>query len=336
MNSRRDRLVSVQADKEKETNAGLWLDKYIVEQDREKNESRHELVKDVCAMPIPAIYKAYYDQWDKQLQESGAKRRYAVVKGRMIIGLGSESVLETSISLHRTYGVPYIPGSALKGLAANYARQRLGEHWKQGSPAYKVVFGDTDDAGYIVFFDALYMPDSKNENVKVLHPDIITVHHPKYYQGASEAPTDRDNPNPVPLLSATGTYLVALAAPDLQQGQGDQWIATTFSIIENAVETLGVGAKTSSGYGRMKFLPESVDPDLKKAEGLQREIESIRDSNVASQIPGYYEKWKKIESPEARRLLARAIIDKVRKTGREKDTSKKPWYMELLTFLGQE
>ncbi len=75
MNSRRDPLVSVQANKEKETNAGLWLDKYIVEQVREKNESRHELVKDVCAMPIPAIYNAYYDQWDKQLQTSGAKRR---------------------------------------------------------------------------------------------------------------------------------------------------------------------------------------------------------------------------------------------------------------------
>src|SRR5207302_10163433 len=67
------------------------------------------------------------------LDDQGAKKRIAHVKGRMIIGLGDESVLETAITLHRTYGVPYIPGSALKGLAAAYVRQRLGEAWQKGS-----------------------------------------------------------------------------------------------------------------------------------------------------------------------------------------------------------
>src|SRR5205085_8112131 len=91
----------------------------------------------------------------------GAQTHRAQVKGRMIVGLGSESVLETSISLHRTYGVPYIPGSALKGLAANYASLRLDEDWQKGGKYYKIVFGDTDDAGYITFFDALYIPRSE-------------------------------------------------------------------------------------------------------------------------------------------------------------------------------
>jgi len=251
----------------------------------------------------------------------------------MIVGLGSESVLETSISLLRTYGVPYIPGSALKGLATNYARLRLGEDWQKDGKYYKIVFGDTDDAGYITFFDALYIPDTGHEK-KVLYPDVITVHHQRYYQDTNEAPTDRDNPNPVPFISATGTYLLALAAPDLQPP--DRWISVTFKILEDALKTLGIGAKTSSGYGRMEFVSsptKPVDPEVRKAEGYKREVDALRD--VAGQIYGYYQKWQQITSEEARMLLAQAIVEKVRKAGREKATVGKAWYQELRRFLGE-
>jgi len=39
---------------------------------------------------------------------------------RIVIGLGGESVLETDITLHHLYGIPFIPGSALKGLTRAY------------------------------------------------------------------------------------------------------------------------------------------------------------------------------------------------------------------------
>src|SRR5437763_5968537 len=171
---------------EKETNAGLWLDKYIAKQDREDTESRRDLVEEVCALPVPAAYGSYFEHWQETLTEYGAQTHRARTKGRIIVGLGSESVLETSISLLHTYGVPYIPGSALKGLAANFARLRLDENWKKGGKYYKVVFGDTDDAGYITFFDALYIPDTGHEG-KALYPDVITVPHQKYYQDTKDA-----------------------------------------------------------------------------------------------------------------------------------------------------
>src|ERR1700680_515711 len=46
---------------------------------------------------------------------------------RLIVGLGSENVLETGIRLHHTYGLPVIPGSALKGLAAHYCHEIWGK-----------------------------------------------------------------------------------------------------------------------------------------------------------------------------------------------------------------
>ena len=120
--------------------------------------------------------------------------------------------------------------------------------------AYKIVFGDTNDAGYITFFDALYVPETGYQK-QPLHPDVITVHHPKYYQGTTP-PADWDSPTPIQFLSATGSYLIALAAPELEEEK--KWINATFKILEEALKIMGIGAKTSSGYGRMEVEQTSV------------------------------------------------------------------------------
>ncbi len=239
------------------THAGLWLDRYIEKQDRESVDSRSGLIKYATTLPMPEIYRAFYTRWEEVLKAQGNKvqARKAAVKGRMIIGLGDESILETSIVLHHTYGVPYIPGSALKGLAASYARQKLTEQeWQVKGEvygeAYKVVFGDTNNAGYITFLDAFYVPDSGYQK-RALYPDVITVHHKDYYQDKDNAPADWDSPTPIPFVSATGSYLIALAAPDLEQST--VWLTRTFEIVEHALKDMGIGAKTSSGYGRMEL-----------------------------------------------------------------------------------
>jgi CRISPR-associated protein Cmr6 len=181
------------------THAGLWIDKYLKEQAEgggEKAKTGH--FDEVAKKPVPAAYPVFFERWQQALEQAGAVTRKAQAHGRMAIGLGGESVLETSITLHRTCGVPYIPGSALKGLAARYARNCLEEQtWKKGSDAYKTLFGETTEAGYVTFFDALYIPGSAEQD----HPlelDVITVHHPEYYRGENLPPADWDNPTPVP------------------------------------------------------------------------------------------------------------------------------------------
>lgn len=228
--------------------AGLWLDRYMGK--NEETEARRKLVEQVASIQPSAVYRAFYRRWETMLQqEMHVKFGEATVRGRMAVDLGAEGVLETSVALHHTYGVPYIPGSALKGLAASYAHQRLGPVWQRGSEAHKALFGDTTSAGFITFFDALYIPDT-GHNGRALYPDVITVHHQRYYHGDGP-PTDRDQPIPVPFLSATGTYLVALSAPDLDEP--DDWLTQTFTILQHALRDFGIGAKTSSGYGRMEL-----------------------------------------------------------------------------------
>lgn len=319
---------------------GLWLDKYIEKQERDDVGVRAQLVREVATIAEPAIYKPFYDRWRKLLSEQGAKVREAHARGRMIVGLGSESVLETSIALHRTYGLPYIPGSSLKGLVSSYVRNYLGDEWQEGneSKAFNILFGDTKGAGYITFFDALYIPGTGGGvQKKALYPDIITVHHQQYYQrgGNITPPADWDSPIPVPFLSATGHYLVALAAPDLEPALKPIWIDKTFGILGRALRDIGIGAKTSSGYGRMTLEEEKVeipiDPEIAR---LAEEIRSQPDKAFTSgSINKQINLWLRYRENPHGRLIAQAIVDRVVSSGNEGKVDHIPLYKMLLVTL---
>jgi len=346
MKTRRKQLLEVEITAT--THPGLWLDKYIEEQENKdvesqsnmaqgKGNSRSDLVKEVASLRELSEYEKFFQRWTKLLTDYDAQTREAKVKGRMIVGLGSESVVETSITLHHTYGIPYIPGSALKGLAASYASKQLGDIWKKGSPAYNAVFGDTNSAGYITFFDALYIPGSGHKG-QVLYPDVITVHHPKYYQEEKNvSPSDWDSPNPVPFLSATGKYLLALAAPDVKEDTRDEWLKKVFEFLGHALKEMGIGAKTSSGYGRME-IEQKIDldsPDIQAAMRLKEEIDQMPNAEVSKRMQSsYFSKWRKMPSQETKRIVARAIIEKVQKAGVENTVSGLPWYKVLQSSLG--
>ncbi len=225
------------------SNASLRLDKYIAK--HKDNTSKKNLVAEVVSqIAQPEAYERFYKRWEEILEKKcSVPPKGAKVKGRMAVGLGAESVLETSITLNHTYGVPYIPGSALKGLAAHYARNYLEEDWGKDNEAYKELFGSTEKSGCVDFYDALYIPDSGYDK-QALWEDIITVHHPKYYGGEDDPPADWDSPTPIPFLSATGKYLIVLDGPE-------EWVTAAYEILAHALWQLGIGAKTSSGYGRI-------------------------------------------------------------------------------------
>ncbi len=332
--TRRNQLTSIrpQSERTKETHAGLWLDRYL-SSNPDMTKIRHTLTQEVASLPMPVAYQAFFNRWEKMLGEYKAITRKATAKGRMIVGLGDESVLETSIALHHTYGVPYIPGSALKGLASSYAHQKLGENWQKGSAAHNIVFGNTDEAGYITFFDALYVPDSGHHG-QALYPDIITVHHQDYYNtGKDNAPADWDSPNPVPFLSATGSYLIALAAPDLPAN--NEWVLRAFDILEHALKEIGIGAKTSSGYGRMVLEVDQNGPGMEEARNFQQQLDTIPPNLLAGQFNSLFSKWRDLPLDAARILAAKAIIKKIQDAGIEHTMAARPQYKVLREFASK-
>lgn len=251
--------------------AGLWLDRYINSQTRDDAGARTSHVREVASVPVPPSYNSFFQRWKTGLETYGARTDCeATAKGRVVVGLGAESVLETSIALHHTYGVPYIPGSALKGLAAAYAHRHIGGRWSKGGDAHGVMFGDTSSAGYITFFDALYVPDTgKGTNGSPLAPDVMAIHHKDYYGGSNVAPADWDDPTIVPFLTATGSYLVPLSGPKT-------WVNVAYGILALALDEMGIGAKTSSGYGRMTL------DGLEQARKRLKRMNSTSESTVPS------------------------------------------------------
>ncbi len=269
--------------------AGLWLDKFLYNQERktpgtgmdasDKDTARHRLMAEVTRIALPPGYRNFFARWEATLTElPSVLRRYAHSTGRVIVGLGGESPSETAITLHHTFGVPYLPGSSLKGLTAFYARNYL-DHadWRlradgQAGAAYRMLFGDTTQAGCVTFYDAYYVPGSAQGD-QVLHTDTITVHHQDYYQGKDAAPADWDKPVPVPFVSATGVYLVALGGADAE------WVTAGLTILEMALAELGIGAKTSSGYGRMHLDEHVTTP------AVQRSASTATTSASAAKAP---------------------------------------------------
>ena len=171
---------------------------------------------------------------------------------RLIVGLGTDSVYETGITLHHIYGFPYIPASGIKGITNHFAIDMLktenqSENDKLGNlkvtnELYDSIFGSTKHQGKITFFDA--MPTKIPE----LKPDIMNVHYPKYYNG-TEAPTDTQSPTPILFLTVENTpFQFIIGCKEVDK----VLLQIAFHWLKNALEQKGIGAKTAVGYGYMK------------------------------------------------------------------------------------
>jgi CRISPR-associated protein Cmr6 len=193
---------------------------------------------------------------------------------RLIVGLGASHPQETSMTLHHIFGIPYIPGSALKGVSRHYmiwkfvdeneeelksllGKSNFAELLKElnkalekeknltvsvGNISFKDlihIFGTQNRQGKIIFFDAYPIEEIK------LKIDIMNPHYPDYYT-KDKPPTDWQNPIPIKFLTVEDTkFRFYLAAKDKDQN----FLNHARKILNDALLNYGVGAKTSLGYG---------------------------------------------------------------------------------------
>lgn len=236
-------------------NLGLYFDKYIrwtIEngkikaklQDQQIFFTGHSFKGTVPNTVIPKKeYEAYFQRFTL-LKETIKAQGYfcqefrAKIMWRLSVDLGAESVYETSINLHRNYAVPIIPGSAIKGCTKAYLRK----YGKEGEDIIKEIFGDLTHRGNVIFFDAL--PIFSGSFIRL---DIMNVHYPDYYQKRLP-PGDWMEPTPIPfLIVENAEYHFSVASKQAN-------LAEKASVsIKRALKDLGIGAKTSAGYGYFRM-----------------------------------------------------------------------------------
>jgi CRISPR type III-B/RAMP module RAMP protein Cmr6 len=175
----------------------------------------------------------------------------------LIVGMGDQNIHEFGLSLQHPWGTPFIPGSAIKGVASMYAQQSGDADWqrnlKNAEPDGKyaeTVFGGINadnerTAGGICFADAWWIPDS----TRPFQADIINVHYRKYYQGVDGAwPDGVDAPIPVQfIVIKPGMRFLIVLTGDVN------WCRVVKQVVRAAAEEKGFGAKTRLGYGRMRY-----------------------------------------------------------------------------------
>lgn len=206
-----------------------------------------------------------------------------VLGARLIVNAANGMLENAGLSLHRTFGYPYIPGSAVKGVT----RHAAWSDWNETVPddqalkdskalsiaavfgyptndkeldAYlKKLRGDKAVAGNVCFY-----PAEPTEGKIECEVDILNVHHRDYYARKRKVATDDENPNLCyfPVVKAGQKFRFAIrrmggiSAEDFRLAQ--KWLKEGLSLF-------GIGAKTSAGYGWFD-IPEDCSDVIRDEE----------------------------------------------------------------------
>ncbi|MGH8549780.1 MAG: type III-B CRISPR module RAMP protein Cmr6 [Methylococcales bacterium] len=197
------------------------------------------------------VYEDAYTRWKNYASANCATREIGLLN-RMHIGLGIPSVLETNVTLHPLFGLPMIPGEALKGALRSFALASLEGKQEEMTEAeslawqqdFDTLFGRIDQAAVLVMHDAWWVPKSAS---LPLHLEVETPHHGDYYKSEGQKPaTDYDDPNLVPQLAVQGKFLVALDKASLD----GTWAEFALDLLHQTLATKGIGGRLFAGYGR--------------------------------------------------------------------------------------
>lgn len=235
-------------------------------------------------------------------------------------GLGNAHPLENGFAFLNPYGLPYLPGSGVKGVLRQAARELASGEWGESydwneselsssnkSDQYSkldILFGfesgDGDKEhmrGVLSFWDVIpqIVPaDKKKPNEVNLMIEIMTPHQSHYYQ-KKETPHESGIPSPIYFLTVPPeSRFVFYVSCDLERllriapelAEDGYWKTLLEAAFNHAYDWLGFGAKTAVGYGAMKENPEWRNECEKqkkeRLDDIQKQTEAKR---VASLTP---------------------------------------------------
>ncbi len=231
------------------------------------------------------------------------------LQGRLIVNHTGGVLENAGLCLHPHAGVPYIPGSAVKGVA----RHAAWCNWANAQDANNKVMSEacalktalsfgypTNDKkldkycaqqwpqwfgeqGALSTFAGLFafMPAFPSQSLALI-TDIVTCHHAEYYNGKQQKPYNNESPNPqfFPAVES-GSMFTFIVRPlprckqilasrkDVSMSFADLCAFVEQSLRE-AAEEYGFGSKTSNGYG---WFAVDIDEENSIAEAKANQIE---------------------------------------------------------------
>lgn len=214
--------------------------------------------------------------------QNGQTRIYHC-EGNFVTGLGNPHPLENGFLWHPTLGLPYLPGSAVKGLVR--ALVETAYHGEDKDQILKRWFGTAtkkpeeipEQSGQFIFLDALPV-----KPCDVL-PEVMTPHMGKWYEKGGSSPMAKDtqpgdwhSPVPVHYLVARDLNLQFAILPRASMAHEPAMqdeLANVWEALEKALEWLGAGAKTAIGFGLMQSEEGKQRKEKERKERQAKEAE---------------------------------------------------------------
>lgn len=227
----------------------------------------------------------------------------AIASAPFATGLGNEHPLENGFSFLTPYGLPYLPGSGVKGVIRKAAEELASGEWDaegetQGwnEETIRAFFGPGEEdptrdssqqQGALSFWDVIPTPPASIKNDKaLLTVEIMTPHHSGYYQDG-KTPNTSESPTPISFLAVAAearfTFHVECNPARLNAEQQKNWLLLLEAAFTHAGKWLGFGAKTAVGYGRINLDPTvAAQREIKKAEKIAEKAKAAEQNRIAT------------------------------------------------------
>jgi len=239
--------------------------------------------------------------------------------GSFVTGLGRNHPVENGFVWHHTLGVPYIPGSSVKGLVRAWATS-WDSGWGSEEEKLEVlsrIFGPRRSKGHsvgsVVFLDAIPVKPVQ------LKADIMTPHYGPYYQG-DKPPADWHSPVPIPFLVVDDKqeFQFGIMPRRPQEDEDIKDCETASHWLIEALENIGAGAKTSVGYGRFEHIvPRS--PAIEWLESKINKLAKEQNKQPSEVLKDMHSKladsWSNIKDPKLKYDVQNEIVKRYRELG---------------------
>lgn len=237
-----------------EYNAGLWYNKFFDMWAADwrlkagETTGKKEWVGALDAKDVGsrALIEEAVKRMTRLVGVLGGEIRCFATAWHFVTGLGLEHPVENGFTWHYGLGVPFLPASSVKGVVRAWAGIKGVENQEISR-----IFGSRGAAGSIIFFDALPVGPVK------LKADVMTPHYSNYHQekdkgGKPSCPGDWDDPNPIPFLTVAPNqaFMFPMAPRRKDRSEDCADLRQVLGWLEEALEWIGAGAKTATGYGR--------------------------------------------------------------------------------------
>ena len=263
---------------------GLWFERFFhgyesdfaaVDQEGRSAWLRQFDLKQVGAR---SELEAKAEKVEQLAASQGGQARVYQCTAPFVTGMGNPHPLENGFTWHPTLGMPYLPGSAVKGLVR--AAVELAYQGEDKPALLKRWFGteakgDVPEAsGSFIFLDALPVEPC------ALVPEVMTPHMGKWYEKGGKTPTAKDtqpgdwhSPVPVGYLTARNLQLQFAVMP--RPGVNAAELEQVWQALDYALQWLGAGGKTAQGFGTMQV--DQTALKRREREAAERQAQAERE-----------------------------------------------------------